>query len=157
MLTLMSPHFEHAGRIPSVYTADGSNISPPLMWNDAPVGTRSFALVVEDPDGPIPSLPQRPIVHWIVYNLPADLSLLPQDAVGGSGLPGPAEIGINDWQHRTYDGPEPLLGRHRYIFKLYALDTMLASKPRQKSELEKAIRGHVLDEAGLVGIYEHIG
>jgi len=153
---LMSPQFEHLGRIPAEYTLDGSNVSPPLMWRDAPSDTQSFALILDDPDAPIPAAPRRVAAHWVLYNFPADLGLLEQDAARDR-LPGGAEVGVNDWNHQAYDGPVPLAGRHRYFFKLYALDTRLDSKPLRKRELVRAIRGHVLDMTALMGTYERIG
>lgn len=153
-LRLMSPQFDHGSPIPVAYTADGSNFSPPLMWKDAPAATRSFALIFDDPDALVPDA-ERPHAHWILYNLPADLNMLEEDAAHHE-LPRAAEAGVNVWEHATYDGPMPLMGRHRYRFKLYALDTRMPARRLRRTELERAMRGHVLDSAVLVGTYERI-
>jgi hypothetical protein len=149
-----SPKFSHQSEIPSLYTCEGKDISPPLAWSDAPDGTKSFALIVDDPDAPDPAAPKRTWVHWVVYNLPASLKALPED-VKSRGLPEGAREGQNDWKRRGYGGPCPPIGRHRYVHKLYALDTLLPEvEGLPKAELEKAMQGHVLAKAELVGTYE---
>jgi len=155
-MELTSPSFEPMGPIPVQYTSDGANISPPLYWRDAPAGTKSFALIVEDPDAPDPRAPERTFVHWAVYNLPPDGSSL-REGAARVGLPDGAMSGLNDWKHGTYDGPAPPVGRHRYFFKLYALDTRLnvasGKQTRTKAEIDRDMRDHVLAHAELVGTY----
>ena len=153
-LKLASPSFEHGGTIPRQYTCDGQDMSPPLEWSGVPSGAQSLALIVDDPDAPDPAAPQRTWVHWVVYNLAADARALPEGA-GGGGLPGDAREGKNDWDRTGYGGPCPPKGRHRYFFKLYALDRQLEglSAPR-KADVERAMRGHILEQAELIGTYE---
>jgi Raf kinase inhibitor-like YbhB/YbcL family protein len=150
-MQLSSPAFDHQAAIPSVYTCEGRSMSPPLQWSGAPSGTKSLALIVDDPDAPDPAAPQHTFVHWVVYDLPPDSRGLPEDGT----LPAGAQAGRNDRQHAAYDGPCPPVGRHRYFFKLYALDTALPElKKPTKAVLEKAMRGHVLSRAELVGTYQ---
>lgn len=150
---LSSPKFRDHSEIPSAYTADGSDTSPPLVWSDEPPGTKSYALVVDDPDAPDPAAPKRTFVHWVVWNLPKDVHELPEGASGH--LPGHAHEGKNDYGDTQYGGPNPPTGRHRYFFKLYALDTELPSLDgATKQDLERAMKGHVLAKTELVGTYE---
>lgn len=151
---LSSPAFQSGSEIPSRYTCEALDLSPPLAWTEPPAGTRSLALVVDDPDAPDPSAPQTTWVHWVVVGIPAQLRELAEGA-GGRRLPGAARQGQNDWKRSDYGGPCPPIGRHRYFFKLYALDTPLSdlSSP-SKAELERAIQGHVLGRAELVGTYQ---
>ncbi len=153
-LTLTSPAFAHDGEIPPRHTCEGKDVSPPLNWSGAPKGTRSFALVVDDPDAPDPAAPKMTWVHWVLYNLPAEVSGLPE-ALAPETLPPGAEEGQNDWKNLGYGGPCPPIGRHRYFHKLYALDAVLPDLGAPtKAALEKAMAGHVLAEAVLVGTYE---
>lgn len=151
---LSSSAFAPNGSIPSKYTCEGDDTSPPLEWTDSPSGTKGFALIVDDPDAPDPAKPQRTYVHWVVYNIPAGTTKLAENAAN-SGLPGGAMQGSNDWNRQTYGGPCPPIGRHRYFHKLYALDSELdgLNNPT-KADLEKAMQGHVLGKAELVGTYE---
>lgn len=151
---LSSPAFAPNGPIPSRYTCEGADISPPLEWSGAPDGTRTFALILDDPDAPDPARPQRVYVHWVAYDIPAGVAKLPENAAK-SGLPKGAIQGTNDWGKQTYGGPCPPIGRHRYFFKLYALDTQLKglSNPT-KTQLLKAMQGHTLDNTELIGTYE---
>jgi Raf kinase inhibitor-like YbhB/YbcL family protein len=151
---LTSPAFANNGKIPAQYTCDGVDISPPLSWSDAPQGTRSFALIVDDPDAPDPKAPKMIWVHWVIYNIPADVQSLPEDAAR-RGLPAGAQHGLNDSKRVGYNGPCPPIGRHRYFHKLYALDTVLQDIGHPtKAQLVSAMQGHVLAEAQLVGTYE---
>ena len=152
--TLRSASFEHDGAIPAKHTCQGDDTAPPLAWAGAPAGTRSFALIVDDPDAPDPRAPKTTWVHWVLYNLAAATSALPEGAKTAD-LPAETLEGVNDFGTTGYRGPCPPIGRHRYFFKLYALDAALAElrKPT-KADLEKAMRGHVLAEAQLVGTYE---
>ncbi len=152
--SLRSPTFGNREEIPSVYTCEGDDLSPPLAWSEEPPGTKSFALVVDDPDAPDPRAPKRTFVHWIVYNLPVSVHSL-AEGVRQSSLPEGAAEGLNDWKKKGYGGPCPPIGRHRYFFKLYALDTRLEGlESPTKAELEHAMEGHVLAKAEVLGTYE---
>jgi len=153
-MEINSTAFSQDGDIPSQYTCDGKDISPPLTWSGLPDGTKSLALIVDDPDAPDPSAPKMTWVHWVLYNIPADTSGL-GEAVAPSDLPTGTLEGINDWKRTGYGGPCPPIGRHRYFHKLYALDTVLPDlgKPT-KAALEKAMEGHVLSTAELIGTYQ---
>ncbi|HVP29406.1 MAG TPA: YbhB/YbcL family Raf kinase inhibitor-like protein [Myxococcota bacterium] len=158
-LVLRSSAFAAGAAIPARFTCEGQDVSPPLAWSDAPAATRSFALIVDDPDAPDPAAPRRTWVHWVVYDLPATARELPEGAGGGAGdLPAGARSGQNDWRREGYGGPCPPVGRHRYFHKLYALDVALGDRGRPtKAELERAMKGHVLAQAELVGTYEKTG
>src|SRR5215471_7060502 len=121
-MRLYSSAFEHNGDIPVEYTCEGSDISPPLEWSGVPAGTESLALIVDDPDAPDPAAPKTVWVHWVVFNLPKQTTGLPK-AIGD--LPKQARCGLNDWKRAAYGGPCPPIGRHRYGFKLFALDATL--------------------------------
>jgi Raf kinase inhibitor-like YbhB/YbcL family protein len=152
--SISSSAFSPQGEIPTRYTCEGEDVSPPLAWSGAPAGTKSFALIVDDPDAPDPRAPKVTWVHWVVYDLPAGASSLPE-AVATSALPAGTREGVNDWQRTGWGGPCPPVGRHRYFFKLYALDTPLGDLRRpSKAALEKAMAGHVLARAELVGTYQ---
>ncbi|HET9685246.1 MAG TPA: YbhB/YbcL family Raf kinase inhibitor-like protein [Gemmatimonadaceae bacterium] len=154
-LVLQSPAFHAKGEIPAVHTCDGRDISPALRWSGAPSGTRSFVLIVDDPDAPDPAAPKRTYVHWVLYDIPGDASGL-SEAVDRAGLPRGTREGINDWDRAGYGGPCPPIGRHRYFFKLSALDTMLGDLGRaKKADVERAMQGHVLAHTELVGTYAH--
>jgi Raf kinase inhibitor-like YbhB/YbcL family protein len=152
-LTLSSSAFHHNSEIPIRYTCDGQDISPPLAWLGTPAGTKSLVLIVDDPDAPDPAAPRIIWVHWLLYNIPPDSAGLPE-AVIPKNLPKGTLEGINDWKRTGYGGPCPPIGRHRYYHKLYALDTVLPDlgKPT-KAKLEKAIQGHVLAKAEVIGTY----
>ena len=153
-LSLMSPVFTHQGAIPKNYTCQGKDISPALRWDDVPNGTQSLALVIDDPDAPDPAAPKRVWVHWVLYNIPAKAKGLPE-AVTATTLPAGTREGTNDWGRVGYGGPCPPIGRHRYIHKLYALDTVLPDlKQPTKAALEKAMEGHVLEKIELIGTYQ---
>ena len=153
-LTLTSSAFAQNGAIPAKYTCDGDDTSPPLAWSGVPAGAKSLALIVDDPDAPDPAAPKRVWVHWVVYNLPPGDGSLPEGASGGQ-LPGGAVEGTNDWPRLGYGGPCPPVGRHRYFFKLYALDTALPDSGRAtKAELERAMKGHILEQTELMGTYQ---
>ncbi len=154
MFKVTSEAFENNGVIPPKYTSQGDDVSPPLEWSGAPAGTRSFALIVDDPDAPDPRAPQRTWVHWVLYNVPAETQTLPTDAAG-SRLPAGARSGLNDWKRTGYGGPAPPVGRHRYFHKLYALDVELPDLERPtKARLLNAMKGHVLAESQLIGTYQ---
>ncbi|HEX8961646.1 MAG TPA: YbhB/YbcL family Raf kinase inhibitor-like protein [Rhodocyclaceae bacterium] len=151
-LTLTSPAFVHQAEIPAKYTCEGSDISPPLAWAGVPPGAQSLALIVDDPDAPDPAAPQRVWVHWVLYNMPPSAKGL---AEAVRALPPGTLEGLSDWRRTGYGGPCPPIGRHRYFFKLYALDAMLPDlgKPT-KAALEQAMTGHVLAQAEIVGTYQ---
>jgi Raf kinase inhibitor-like YbhB/YbcL family protein len=152
-LTITSTAFAHDGAIPSLYTCEGKDVSPPLAWSGIPSGTTSFALIVDDPDAPDPAAPKTTWVHWVLYDLPPDSTGLPE-AVKPAALPAGTREGTNDWGRTGYGGPCPPIGRHRYFHKLYALDASLPDLGRpRKGALEKAMHGHVLAQATLVGTY----
>ena len=140
--------------IPRLYTCDGSDLSPPLMWSGLPEGTQSLALIMDDPDAPDPEAPKMVYVHWVLFNLPPSSHGLPEDVK--SALPEGTGEGKNDWQREGYGGPCPPIGRHRYFFKLYALDKRLDFKNiPTKTHLEAAMIGHLLQKTELMGTYKH--
>jgi hypothetical protein len=142
--------FEDGQPIPVQYTGDGADVSPPLRWTDAPAGTRSFALICDDPDAPAGTW-----VHWVIYGLPAATKELPERISTAETLPSGARQGLNDFRRVGYAGPLPPPGKpHRYFFKLYALDAELPLKSRAaKPELLRAMEGHILAEAQVMGTY----
>jgi Raf kinase inhibitor-like YbhB/YbcL family protein len=152
-LTLTSSAFKAGDKIPSKYTCEGDDISPPLAFGDVPDGTKSLAFILDDPDAPDPKAPKRVWTHWLLYNLPSDSKGLPEDA-SRTGLPKGTVAGQNDRKETAYQGPCPPIGRHRYFHKLYALDTVLPSEVLTKAELEAAMQGHVIDQAKLMATYQ---
>jgi Raf kinase inhibitor-like YbhB/YbcL family protein len=147
-----STAFSHNGAIPAVYTCDGHDTSPPLSWTDVPSSAKSLVLIVDDPDAPDPAAPRMTWVHWVLYNLPPEI---PGLAEGVKALPPGTLGGINDWGRTGYNGPCPPIGRHRYFHKLYALDVVLPDLGRPtKAALERAMQGHILAHAELVGTYQ---
>jgi Raf kinase inhibitor-like YbhB/YbcL family protein len=152
--TLTSPAFPPNGEIPGKYTCEGDDVSPPLAWSGVPPGTKSFALIVDDPDAPDPAAPRMTWVHWVLFNLPATVSALPE-AIRLEALPSGTAEGLNDWKRTGYGGPCPPIGRHRYFFKLHALDTELSGlRTPTKADLERAMEGHIRGKADLIGTYQ---
>lgn len=151
-MQIVSPAFADHAEIPRKHTCQGPDVSPALSWQDVPPGTQSLALVVDDPDAPDPAAPQRVWVHWVVYNIPAQVTQLPE----GVGLaPAGGRDGRNDWGRQGWGGPCPPVGRHRYFFKLYALDAVLPELGTPtKAQLEAAMKGHTLAQAQRVGTYQ---
>jgi hypothetical protein len=150
---LSSGAFAPLGAIPKRHTCDGEDLSPPLSWTGAPAGTKSFALVVDDPDAPDPAAPRMIWVHWVIYDLPVTATALPE-GVATKDLPHGTLEGLNDWHKPGWRGPCPPVGRHRYFHRLYALDIVLPDLHRPtRAALEKAMAGHVLAKAELVGTY----
>ncbi len=152
-MQISSPSFTHQGSIPEKYTCEGSDTSPPLAWSGVPPSAKSLALIVDDPDAPDPSAPKMTWVHWVLYNVPPQTAALAEGA--SRSPPQGSKDGLNDWKKPGYGGPCPPIGRHRYFFKLYALDTVLPDlgKP-SKADLLKAMQGHVVGSAELIGTYE---
>jgi Raf kinase inhibitor-like YbhB/YbcL family protein len=148
-LQITSLAFREGGAIPSTYTCDGRNVSPPLAWTGAPPEMKSFALIADDPDAPMGRW-----VHWVVYNLPSTTTRLPEAYATDAQMPDGTMQGKSDFGRTGYGGPCPPSGTHRYFFKLYALDTMLLLPPGATAkELENAMRGHILAETRLMGTY----
>jgi Raf kinase inhibitor-like YbhB/YbcL family protein len=153
-LIITSPSFTHDRMIPACHTCDGANISPQLAWTGVPAGTKSLALIADDPDAPDPASPKMTWVHWVLYNMPASASGL-TEGVAEKNLPTGTMQVVNDWHRTGYGGPCPPIGKHRYFFKLYALDIVLADLGHPaKAALEKAMRGHVIAQAELIGLYQ---
>lgn len=153
-LTLTSTAFEPGGEIPARYTCEGDDVSPALAWSGAPAGAAAFALIVDDPDAPDPKAPKMTWVHWVLYNLPVSAAGLPE-GVAPADLPPGTQQGVNDWKRTGWGGPCPPIGRHRYFFKLYALDTVLPDLHQpNKAKLEAAMDGHILVHTELIGTYE---
>ncbi|MGB7598150.1 MAG: YbhB/YbcL family Raf kinase inhibitor-like protein [Gallionella sp.] len=153
-MKIVSPSFGQNGAIPTRHTCDGTNVSPALEWTGVPAGTKSLALIVDDPDAPDPAAPNMTWVHWVLYNIPPETNGL-AEGIAEKNLPARTLQGVNDWHRNGYGGPCPPAGRHRYFFKLYALDTVLPDlKHPAKAALEKAIRGHVIGQAELIGLYQ---
>ena len=154
-LKLVSSAFEEGAAIPKKYTCEGQDISPPLAWSGVPQRAKSLVLIVDDPDAPDPKAPKMTWVHWVLYNLPANATGLPE-GVTIKSLPTGTMVGRNDWRRASYGGPCPPIGRHRYFHKLYALDAALSglSQPDKAAVEAKMRRPHILAEATLVGTYE---
>jgi Raf kinase inhibitor-like YbhB/YbcL family protein len=151
-LNITSAAFAAGGPIPAVYTCEGKDISPPLSWSGLPAGTKSLALIVDDPDAPDPAAPKRVWVHWVLYNLPPTVTGLPEAV---ADLPAGTREGTNDWKRTGYGGPCPPIGRHRYFFKLFALDAELPDLgSATKDQVLKAMQGHVLEQVEMVGTYQ---
>ena len=154
-LTLTSPAFSQNGSIPIVYTCDGKDISPELNWSGIPENAKSLVLIVDDPDAPDPAAPKMTWVHWVLYNISTSSSGL-TEAIKDSELAEGTLQALNDWKRTGYGGPCPPIGRHRYFHKLYALDAILPDldKPT-KAEVEQAMEGHIIEQAVLMGTYQH--
>lgn len=149
-LKLSSTAFPQEGAIPSKYTCDGPNISPPLIWAEVPEGTKTLALICDDPDAP-----GKTWVHWVLYGLPATSKGLAENVPPQPKLPDGSKQGTTDFKKIGYGGPCPPSGSHRYYFKLYALDTNLPLEPgATKDQLLKAMGGHILAQGQLMGRYQ---
>lgn len=153
-LAIRSPAFAHQGAIPKRHTCDGDDVSPALEWSGVPRDAKSLVLIVDDPDAPDPKAPKRVYVHWVLYDIPPSASGLPEGASAKQLPPGTRE-GLNDWKRTGYGGPCPPIGRHRYFHKVYALARTLGDLgSATKADVEQAMRGHVVEQAELVGTYE---
>ncbi|MGM0366475.1 MAG: YbhB/YbcL family Raf kinase inhibitor-like protein [Actinomycetota bacterium] len=143
-MEIISTAFSHNENIPARYTCDGQDINPPLEFSNIPEGTRSLALIADDPDAPA-----KTWVHWVVWNISPDATGIPEDS-----KPGEAVEGITDFKKPGYGGPCPPSGTHRYFFKLFALDTELDLDPSGGAgDLAKAMEGHIIESAELIGLY----
>ncbi len=143
---ISSPSFMHNADIPRDYTCQGADIAPALVWENVPPGTMSYALIMDDIDAP-----NGTWTHWLIFNIPVAITKLNT----GTGIPPGAISGKNDWGTTGYRGPCPPNGTHRYYFKIYALDNMLALTPSSnKVQLENAMKNHVLASAQLMGLYK---
>jgi len=148
-LTVTSTAFSEGGMIPSRYSCDGEDISPPLRWSEGPEGTKVYALISDDPDAPMGTW-----VHWVIYNIPAAVTSLPENVPTTAELKDGSHQGINDFKRHGYGGPCPPGGTHRYYFKVYALDAMIEAGPGlSKKKLLRAMEGHILAKGELMGKY----
>lgn len=144
-ITITSNAFANDSLIPSRYTCDGANVSPQLSWTNGPENTKSYALICDDPDAP-----SKTWVHWLVFNIPAETNSIDEGAASIAG----AQYGKNDFGNTNYGGPCPPSGTHHYHFKIYALNCMLPLKNgATKKEIEDAMKGHILAQGELVGLY----
>ncbi|HXI19523.1 MAG TPA: YbhB/YbcL family Raf kinase inhibitor-like protein [Gemmatimonadales bacterium] len=151
---IASAAFAAGGHIPSAHTCEGPDRSPPLAWSGVPPGAQSLALIVDDPDAPDPRAPRMTWVHWVLYDIPPTAPGLPE-AVAPRDLPPPTREGVTDFKRTGWGGPCPPIGRHRYFFRLYALDRTLGDLRRPtKGALLEAMAGHVIGQAELMGTYQ---
>jgi len=155
-MSIASGAFSHNSEIPTLYTCDGRDISPPLSWDNVPQDGKSLVLIVDDPDAPDPKAPKMTWVHWVLYNIPPDTKRL-KEALKHNELPAGTLEGINDWKRTGYGGPCPPIGKHRYFFKLYALDIVLSDLHNPtKAKLEAAMKAHIIAKAELIGTYKKL-
>ena len=149
-IKITSSAFEEGGLIPARYTCDGADVSPPLQWDAVPEGTKSIALICDDPDAPMGTW-----VHWVLFNLPSDAKELAENIPTEETLPNGAKQGVNDFGRIGYGGPCPPGGTHRYFFKIYALDTEVGLEAgADKRQLLKTMEGHILGQGQLIGKYK---
>lgn len=154
-MQITSAAFTDGGEIPAKYTCEGKDLSPALAFSGIPAGAKSLVLIVDDPDAPDPKAPKLTWVHWVLFDLPPDTTGLPESV---ATLPAGTKEGVNDWKRTGWGGPCPPIGRHRYFFKLYALDTKLEGlKNPTKPQVLMAMEGHVLAEAQMIGTYQKAG
>mgnify|MGYP006267846505 CR=1 FL=1 len=152
-MQLQCPVLLAGDEVPTRYTCDGENVSPPLKWTDPPNGTRTFALIVEDPDAP-----SSVFTHWLVYDIPAERQELPEGVDGHPELPDGGTQGQNDFGETGFGGPCPPTGMHRYVFRLFALDQTLEMAPgAKKADLLQLMEGHILETAEVIGTYARQG
>jgi len=149
-LTVVSA-FAMGAAIPLQFAGGGKNISPPLSWGQAPAGTKSIAILCDDPDAPVGDW-----VHWVLFNLPPETTQLTAGVLRQAKLSSGAVQGLNDYNRSGYDGPWPPPGKaHRYFFKVFALDTKLSLTPTaRKTDLIKAVQGHILAQGQLIGTFQ---
>ncbi|MCX7771085.1 MAG: YbhB/YbcL family Raf kinase inhibitor-like protein [Proteobacteria bacterium] len=143
-MRITSPAFSNNTLIPKKYTCDGEDVNPPLEFHEVPANAKSLALIVDDPDAPMGTW-----VHWVLFNIPPNYKGIEENSV-----PEGAIEGINDFKKLKYGGPCPPSGTHRYFFKLYALDSLINLKGTiKKDDLERAMKGHIIEKAELIGLY----
>ena len=153
-MQIISTAFPPGGEIPRKHTREDRDVSPPLAWSGLPEGTKCLALIVDDPDAPDPKAPRMTFVHWVLYNIPPAAPGL-AEAVAEKDLPKGTLAGTTDFRRAAWGGPCPPIGRHRYFFKLYALDAVLPDlKKPTKAQLLSAMEGHILAQAELIGTYQ---
>ncbi len=155
VMVIRSADFAPQGEIPKRFSCDGADIPPALTWSGIPKNSKSLVLIVDDPDAPDPAHPKMTWVHWLLYNIPPTATGL-AEGIKTTELPAGTRQGTNDWRRTGYGGPCPPIGRHRYFHKLYALDTLLQDLQHpNKKQLEKAMQGHIIGYAELIGTYRH--
>ena len=148
---LTSGAFNYAGRIPEKYSRNGGNVSPPLEWDGLRCPATKLALIMDDPDAP-----SGVFVHWVLYNIPDSITHLEEGIPNGPNFPDGMRQGLNGFGEVGYGGPQPPSGTHRYFFHLYALDTELDLPAGvSRADLDRAMKGHILDQAEFMGVYEH--
>lgn len=154
---MVSQAFQMQGAIPTQYTCEGQNTSPPISWSNLPNNAKSLALIMDDPDAADPKDPtHQSFTHWVLYNIPITSAGL-EEGIEAAKLPLGTKQGKNGWDKTGYGGPCPPTGLHHYYFKLYALDTILPDLNNPtKQQLEKAMEGHILNETELIGTYQKI-
>ncbi|MBI2790701.1 MAG: YbhB/YbcL family Raf kinase inhibitor-like protein [Gammaproteobacteria bacterium] len=153
-MKISSNAFEDGGEIPSLYTCEGKNISPKLIWKGIPSAAKSLVLIVEDPDAPDPKAPKMVWLHWVLYNIDPNTTGLPEN-VAIRDLPRGTQRGLTSWKNENYGGPCPPIGRHRYFHRLYALDIVINNLEKPTADqLREAMEGHIIEEAVLMGTYE---
>lgn len=149
-MKLTSKDFTHEGNIPQLFTCEGKDLSPELSWSDVPEGTKSFVMIMDDPDAPMGTYD-----HWVLFNIPGQTRSFVQ---GMKEYPVGSVKGQNSWKRNDYGGPCPPTGVHRYFFKLYALDSNLGLvEGATKHEVEQAMQGHILGQTELMGKYQKVG
>jgi Raf kinase inhibitor-like YbhB/YbcL family protein len=153
-MQITSSAFNDGGEIPAKYTCEGKDLSPPLTFSDVPEDAKSLVLIVDDPDAPDPAAPKLTWIHWVLLDIPPGTAGLPESV---TTLPSGTKEGMNDWKRTGYGGPCPPIGRHRYFFKLYALDNTLELTRPTKTAVLSAMEGHVLAEAQMIGTYQKAG
>lgn len=153
-MEILSSEFEHEKEIPTKYTCEGDDISPPLSWKGVPPNAKSLVLIVDDPDAPDPKAPKMVWVHWVLYNIdPATIGLT--ENIGLAQLPNGTLQGLTSWKKLTFGGPCPPIGRHRYYHKLFALDVLLPDLKNPTVEtLKEAMKDHIIASAELMGTYQ---
>lgn len=147
---IRSTAFDYNKPIPAQYTCDGADLSPPLTWTNVPAGTKSFVLIVSDPDAP-----SGQWAHWLLWDLPAGTTSLPQGVPKTGALPDGSRQGKNDFGNPGWGGPCPPGGRHRYVFRLFAMDRLIGLPPdATRDTLEKSIQGHIVGQTEVTGRYQ---
>ncbi len=156
VFSIFSPAFNHQGSIPSQYTCEGQDISPPIAWSNIPTAAKSLALIVDDPDAPDPHAPLMTYVHWVLYNIPVTANGF-SAGITEKSLPKGTLPALNDWHQIGYGGPCPPIGNHRYFFKLYALDVVLPDlQLPSKAKLLETMQDHIIEKAELIGTYHKV-